>query len=107
LSDTKTITEAIKNSAQKVRSQLDNDDDYSAVLEAEALANNNYYEQQRMQVEVHGMRERNRDRRLNRILRKNYAKAVMRYLCAYSIAVRAPLKIAPNPALRYDQGIIP
>ena len=86
MSDQEKIRDSIQKSADRQRSSL-NTSDPKAVLEAEAIAGADYYEQERQKVEVHGLREKNRDRRLNRILRKNYANAVMKYLCWYSVFV--------------------
>jgi len=61
--------------------------DERARTESTLISNDKYVEKQREMAEIAGIRERNRDRRINRKLRTNYAKSVFCYLIWYSVFV--------------------
>ncbi len=64
------------------------DPDKYDILEEDTL------EGRRYKVETDTIRQRNRDRRANRVLRGNYAKNVFRYLIFYSVFVAFVLLLA-------------
>jgi polyferredoxin len=68
--------------------------DEKATDEAEAMAAGEYEDIQRRKFETAGLRERNRDRRINRKLRTNYARSVLCYLIWYSVFVGILLLMA-------------
>lgn len=61
--------------------------DEKASAEAQAMAAGEYENIQRQKAETAGLLERNKDRRINRKLRTNYARSVLCYLIWYSVFV--------------------
>lgn len=71
----------------KLATNFTPDPDAKAEGEAKAMAAGEYEEIQRKKAETAGLVEKNRDRRINRKLRTNYAKSVLCYLICYSVFV--------------------
>ncbi len=76
--------------AAQTKSQIETED-AKAASEASAISDGEYEEIQRRKAETAGLRERNKDRRINRKLRSGYAKSVLCYLVWYSAFVGALL----------------
>lgn len=66
----------------------------TAKRESVVMAEGDYEDVERKKAENAGIRERNKDRRINRALRKGYARAVFCYLVCYSVFVGALLVLS-------------